>query len=186
MAGGNYVFLIFILVIVLLNGFLIFGGYLFGSSAPRIEHVPTGNIVMENPLQPLVYHNKTYPVPNGSVLVMFDRSNGFRDDLEEGYFTRNFTSGPGTGIFIGRDYEFAWYECNSSEIAKIEKSKWVQTELGCGIGLLSRKWCAREKNNPSLNYTLEFVAWTTGPLPDLCEGYCDFTNNRTAYIRTRS
>ena len=42
---------------------------------------------------------------------VLNRQNNFIDRLERGYFTRRANSGPGTGQFVGKGFEFAKGNC---------------------------------------------------------------------------
>ncbi len=121
------------------------------------------------------------------VLVVLSNLNGYADHLEGGRFTRSGNSGAGTGPFMGNGFEFAKGACQSLDADMTDNRRWRFQTLGCSRQLLDSDWCARVKSDPYVQYTLHFISWTIGPEGpgQRCQGRCQETGNKTAYIRTR-
>ena len=121
----------------------------------------------------------------GTVLVTLNRQNNYTDQLEKGYFSRSATSGLGTGIFIGRGFEFAKGACADVDKKGLKLQRWRPDVLGCSGKLFSSDWCVRLKTDHSIKYTLHFLSWTIGPdgPGQKCIGDCEMSKNQTAYIR---
>ncbi len=119
--------------------------------------------------------------------VVLTHLNNFTDQLEKGYFSRASTSGPGTGEFVGKGFEFAKGACANIDEKWVMKRGWRSYALGCSRQLLRSDWCARLKEDHSVKYTLHFLSWTSGPDGPVqqCIGDCEKNNNKTAYIRER-
>ncbi len=123
-----------------------------------------------------------------SEYVALNRMNNFTDRPARGLFTRNATSGQGTGQFVGKEFEFAKGDCKNLDKKWLKRYGWKSHTLGCSGKLLNSDWCARLLSDHSVKYTLHFLSWTIGPdgPKQRCRGDCESSNNQTAYIRTRS
>jgi len=119
--------------------------------------------------------------------VALTHLNNFTDQLEKGYFSRAATSGPGTGEFVGKEFEFVKGDCANIDEKWLKTHRWRPDALGCSGKLFSSDWCARLKADHSIKYTLRFLSWTVGPedKKQQCIGDCEKNNNQTAYVRTR-
>ena len=120
-------------------------------------------------------------------LVILNRQNNYTDQLEKGYFSRSATSGPGTGVFIGKGFEFAKGPCSNIDGRWLQIHQWRSETLGCSGKLFSSDWCARLRADHSVQYSIHFLSWTIGPgsPAQKCMGECEKNNNQTAYVRTR-
>jgi len=121
------------------------------------------------------------------VYVTLSGKNNYTDQFSKGSFTRSKTSGPGTGMFTGKEFEFAKGSCRNLDPKWLEKYGWRSQTLGCSGMLLKSDWCARLKKNNSVKYTLRFQSWTIGPPGprQKCKGRCEENNNKTSYIRIK-
>jgi len=119
--------------------------------------------------------------------VALNHLNNFTDQIENGHFSRSGTSGPGTGEFVGKGFEFAKGECTNIDEKWVKTRGWRSYALGCSRQLLRSDWCARLKDDHSVKYTLHFLSWTSGPdgPGQQCIGDCEKNNNQTEYIRER-
>ena len=119
--------------------------------------------------------------------IILSSENKFTDTFKEGSFTRSGNSGPGTGQFIGRAFEFAKGNCYNIDPKWLKDHGWIPDSPGCGGMLLQSDWCARLKSKHEIKYTLHFLSWTKGPEGpnQKCMGDCVQNNNHTAYIRIR-
>lgn len=119
--------------------------------------------------------------------VTLSDTNRYTDRLEKGHFTREGTSGPGTGQFIGMGYEFAKGCCGALEKQWLSKNGWKADILGCGGTVLSADWCARYRSDHGVKYSLHFISWTMGSegVKQRCKGDCG-SPKRTVYERVRS
>ena len=120
--------------------------------------------------------------------VRLTSENKFTDTLSENLlFTRDKTSGPGTGKFIGNGFEFAEGKCedlnNLSDTDK-KRIRWRNRVNKCQSEILQSDWCARQKDDPAESYSLTFLSWTISN--DECEGACKENDNKTAYIRVKT
>ena len=158
--------------VVIINIALMFGGY-----ALKQEAV-SSNLTSDN--QTAFIFDRSILEEDGAVYVTLNKENGYKDNLESGYFTREFTSGPGTGVFIGKGYEFSKGPCNSTSF----RGFWTYEFLGCGEEIFKTDWCACLRDEPSLNYTLRFFSWTTTPDQN-CTGDCNQSLNLTSYARVK-
>ena len=122
-----------------------------------------------------------------AVLISLNRQNNYTDQLEKGCFSRSAASGPGTGVFIGKGFEFAKGACANIDDKRPTLHRWKPDDLGCSGKLFSSDWCARLKTDHSIKYTLHFLSWTIGPEGpgQKCIGDCEKNKNQTAYIRER-
>ena len=146
------------------------------------------------PQSPLSITGRSVHVPKGGEYVEFDNQEIIEtqknpvDNVMGGNFTRDSTSGPGTGKFIGRGFEFRAGNCTNPEGAgKVpgKMRRWREEELGCERALLDSDWCARSLEDDSIYYTLRFISWSIGPEAGKCIGACNETANNTAYIRVK-
>ncbi len=119
--------------------------------------------------------------------VVLSRANQYTDQLERGQFTREGTSGPGTGQFMGKGYEFAKGDCRALDQQWLSKKGWKADILGCGGIVLNSDWCARYRSDHQVKYTLHFISWTIGPEGEKqrCKGHCA-NNKHTVYERIKS
>jgi hypothetical protein len=119
--------------------------------------------------------------------IVLSRANQYTDQLERGQFTREGISGPGTGQFMGKGYEFAKGDCRALDKKWLSKNGWKEDILGCGGIVLSSDWCARYRSDHRVQYTLRFISWTIGPEGEKqrCKGDCS-KYKYTVYIRIRS
>lgn len=124
---------------------------------------------------------------NATSYVVFNRQNNYTDQLETGYFSRSATSGTGTGVFVGKGFEFKKGVCGNIDGKGLKTHRWRPDTLGCSGKLFTSDWCARLKTDHSVQYTLHFLSWTIGPEGpnQKCIGDCEKNDNKTAYIRGR-
>jgi hypothetical protein len=98
------------------------------------------------------------------VLVELTPENNFTYAVENGYFTRDALSGPGTGMFMGKNFKFKQGNCNSS-------NNYIYDEkLGCVAKEIGIVWCARNKIDPSIQYEIIFKSWMEALT--ICHGEC--------------
>jgi hypothetical protein len=120
--------------------------------------------------------------------VRLTSENKFTDTLSGNLlFTRDKTSGPGTGKFIGNGFEFAEGKCEDlNNLSDTDKKliRWRNRVNKCQSEILENDWCARQKDDPAESYSLTFLSWTISN--DECEGACKENDNKTAYIRVKT
>ena len=114
--------------------------------------------------------------------------NEYTDTLAEGYsFTREETSGPGTGKFTGEGFEFAEGACedldNLSDTDK-KRVRWKKRINKCQALILENDWCARRIDDPTETYNLTFLSWSISN--EECMGVCEENDFKTAYIRVKT
>ncbi len=123
--------------------------------------------------------------------VRLTPENNYIDPLSDGlFFTRDFSSGPGTGKFIGNKGKFEFTRGNCKELLNApdtdnkKKIRWQKKIKKCREQILACEWCARLKEDHSVSYTISFLSWSIKN--KTCVGDCSEHENMAAYVRVRS
>jgi len=124
--------------------------------------------------------------------VRLTPENNYIDHLSDDlFFTRDATSGPGTGKFMSGNYRFEFTRGNCKDLMNApdtgdgeKKITWKRKITQCQERILLCEWCARLKEDHSVSYTISFISWSIGK--DECVGDCAEHDNMAAYVRVRS
>jgi hypothetical protein len=104
------------------------------------------------------------------------------------FLTRDATSGPGTGRFVGGGFVFCKGSCDEvlkeGGETKGPPIRWFKKINQCRERILENDWCALSKSNKQEAYTVKILSW---PIEQSdCTGDCAEHDYQTAYIRIKS